>query len=93
MWTQIDQMRDTLALAAAQLPITDLARLADWGFTPDATIFSIGSQRLIAPNAVFNDLQEWLADAGLQSDHVEHSDGPARRFILQVKGVKEVAIP
>ena len=42
MWQQIEQMRDTLALAEAQAPITDLTKLADWDRTPDPTIFSIG---------------------------------------------------
>eukprot|EP00959_Pyramimonas_sp_CCMP1952_P388907 8148723-Pyramimonas_sp.AAC.1 len=79
MRTQIDKLRDTLALAEAQLRITDLARPAEWDRTPDATIFFIGSHRLVSPNAVFNDLQEWLADIGLHSGHVElHGDEPGQ---------------
>ena len=51
-------------------------------------------QRLISPYLLLNDLQEWIAAANLQSNHVELIvDEPSRRFILQVKGDSAVAIP
>eukprot|EP00959_Pyramimonas_sp_CCMP1952_P389510 8162054-Pyramimonas_sp.AAC.1 len=50
MWEHTYQMRDTLALAEAQTPITDLSRLAEWDRQPDPAPFSVGCQRLIAPN-------------------------------------------
>eukprot|EP00959_Pyramimonas_sp_CCMP1952_P362689 7595288-Pyramimonas_sp.AAC.1 len=66
------------------MPIADLSKLAEWGRSTGATLSAMGSQRLVAPNAVFNNLQEWIGAAGLQRDHVEfHGDGPARRSILQ----------
>ena len=49
MWQHTDQLRDTIALAEAQAPLTDLTRLAEWDRTPDPTRFSIGCQRLVAP--------------------------------------------
>ena len=94
MSQQIDQLRDALALAEAQVPIADPSRLTEWGRQPEAALFSIGSQRLIAPHVLLNDLQEWIGAADLQSDHVELlGDEPARRFVLQVKGDAGVATP
>ena len=94
MWTQIDQLRDTIALAEAQTPITDLNRLAEWDRQPDPALFSIGAKRLISPEVLLNDLQEWIHAANLQSDHVELiGDEPARRVIIKVKGDPAVAIP
>ena len=94
MWQQIGQMRDAIALAEAQAPITDLTRLAERDRMPDSTLFSIGCQRLTAPDLLLNDLQEWIAAANLQSDHVElHGDEHSRHFILQFKGDRAVAIP
>eukprot|EP00959_Pyramimonas_sp_CCMP1952_P456735 9473657-Pyramimonas_sp.AAC.1 len=71
MRQKIDQMRETLALAEAQAPIADLTRLADWDRAVDPTIFTIGAQRLIAPGALPNDLQGWIAFAKCDADAVE----------------------
>eukprot|EP00959_Pyramimonas_sp_CCMP1952_P372842 7807570-Pyramimonas_sp.AAC.1 len=93
VWQHIDQMRDTLALAEAQTPIADLSRLAEWDRQPDPTLCVAGCQRLLAPSVVLNDLQELIAEANLQSNHVElPGDGEtARRFALQAKGGNAVA--
>eukprot|EP00959_Pyramimonas_sp_CCMP1952_P331444 6940394-Pyramimonas_sp.AAC.1 len=64
-------MRDTLALAEAQTPVAALNRLAKRDRQPDPTLFSAGCQRPIAPNALLNDLQEWIAVANMQSNHAE----------------------
>ena len=86
MSTQLDQLRDTIALAEANVPITDLDRLAEWDRQPEPALFTIGCQRLISPDLLLNDLQEWIAAANLQSSHVELiGDEPARRLIPQVK--------
>eukprot|EP00959_Pyramimonas_sp_CCMP1952_P373038 7812394-Pyramimonas_sp.AAC.1 len=64
-------MRETLALAEAQVPIADLSRPADWDREIDPAIFTVGAQRLFAPDALLNDLQEWIASANLGPDAVE----------------------
>eukprot|EP00959_Pyramimonas_sp_CCMP1952_P354998 7436350-Pyramimonas_sp.AAC.1 len=93
MRQQIDQMRETLALAEAQAPIKDLASLADWDRAIDQTILTIGAQRPIALGVLLNDLQEWIASANLDTDAVELCGvEPARRFILQVKGDRVLAV-
>ena len=92
--TGVETMQRQLATAEAQLPAIDAVALANMDRAPDPAIYTMGCPEFVAPQAVYNAITGWIADAGLEHSVASLAgDAPSKRFTLQLFGGREVSTP
>eukprot|EP00959_Pyramimonas_sp_CCMP1952_P143261 2999291-Pyramimonas_sp.AAC.1 len=70
-----------------------MAKLSDWDREPDPAIFVLSSAQPVAAAAVRTSVTEWLDAAEVAPQQFQiHGEGPNRRFIVQLRGGRSVAI-